>query len=128
MNIFRLSIIALSLTLLVACAGGAVVKIPVHWTLDRVTEEERRLAIELVLDELEYPHSAKFGDFWALQGTNGYSSVCGYVDFRNSQGVYVGNTMFSARPYGRPDKYVLMASNKNFKNLFPKICQERIVR
>lgn len=130
MGIFRISIIAFSLTLLVACGKSSLAigdRDPIHWTLDKATEEEKQLAIERVLDELKDPDSAKFGDIWALRGSNGILAVCGYVDYKNFFGEYVGETMFSAKPYGSPEQYPLMASHEIFGKLFPKICQERTV-
>ena len=132
MSIFRISIIAFSLTLLVACGKSSLAiedRDPIHWTIDKATEEEKQLAIEIVLDELELkdPSDARFGDIWALRGSNGASTICGYVNYKNFYGEYVGDTMFSAKPYGHPDQYALLASHEIFGKLFPKKCQERTV-
>ena len=62
----------------------------IHWTLDQVTETEKRKTIEFVISRLKDPESARFAEIWALQGSNGNRSICGLVNAKNSYGGYTG--------------------------------------
>ncbi len=97
---------------------------PVTWTKSQPSAEEIENAKAVVANELKDPNSAIFGNFWALDGTNGLRNICGYVNAKNSFGGYTGKKMF-----------ILMNSQKLaiegsgvLGQFFPDICMPRTVK
>lgn len=95
---------------------------PVIWSKDVATVDEQESAKATVASKLKDPESARFGDIWAMQGTNGKRSVCGYVNAKNSYGGYTGQKMFSAN-----NAHVIMEGNDLVGRLLPEICTPRTV-
>lgn len=96
----------------------------VIWTKDVATEAELIDAKKTVISQLKDPESARFGEIWALSGTNGRRSVCGYINAKNSYGGYTGNKMFSIISSGK----VIIQGNDPLSGLLPGICLPRTVQ
>lgn len=105
------------------------------WKLDTVTKEEQT-TIEFVKNELAHPDSARFRDFWAVQGRQGDRYICGFVSALVGIGYERSNyIMFSvlADSWSISD---LWSDNKNSsvffgqgetKRLVLNICRERVI-
>ena len=98
-------------------------QIPVIWTKDAATSIEIENAKTLVLNQLKDPESARFGEFWALKGSNGHRSICGYVNAKNSFGGYSGRSMFTLN-----NTSVIMEGHGVLGSLLPNICMPRTVK
>jgi len=94
----------------------------VIWTLDSATASEKEKAKNMVIGQLKDPESARFGEIWALQGSNGERAVCGYVNARNSYGGYTGEKMFTL------SELRVIFEGDSLGDLLPKICTPRTVR
>ena len=95
----------------------------VTWTMDSATASEKRMAKEMVTSQLKDPESARFGEIWALKGSNGHKCVCGYVNAKNSFGGYTGKKMFTLL-----DKRAMFEDEAVLGDLLPGICMPRTVR
>lgn len=134
-NLFVILVLVVSLTLpFNALAFWS--KAP-DWKLDTVTKEEKQTTIELVKDKLAHPDSARFRDFWAVQGRRGDRYICGFVSAGvGSLGYERSNyIMFSvlADSWSISD---LWSDNKNSSVFFGQdetrrlvlnICRERVI-
>ena len=96
----------------------------VTWTKDVATEAEINDAKKAVVSQLKDPESARFGEIWALSGTNGKRSVCGYINAKNSYGGYTGDKMFSITSSGS----VVIQGSGTLGGLLPGICLPRTVQ
>ena len=133
-NLFVILVLVTSLTL-PSNAFAFWSKTP-DWKLDTVTKEEERATIELVKDSLAHPDSARFRDFWAVQGRQGDRYICGFVSARSNIGYEMTDyIMFSvlADSWSISD---LWSDNENSsiffgqgetKRLVLNICRERII-
>ncbi|MFI8480655.1 hypothetical protein ACIGCM_08805 [Pseudomonas sp. NPDC078700] len=95
---------------------------PVIWTKQIATMDEQENAKATVVSKLKDPESARFGEIWAMQGTNGKRSVCGYVNAKNSYGGYTGQKMFSVS-----NSHLIMEGNDILGRLLPEVCTPRTV-
>ncbi|WED22972.1 hypothetical protein L3Q72_06145 [Vibrio sp. JC009] len=95
---------------------------PVVWTLASATEDEILALKQQVTDALKDPESARFGEFWALEGSNGKRTVCGYVNAKNSFGGYGGNKMVTTL-----GDSVVIQGGQFLGDLLPRICTPRTV-
>lgn len=96
---------------------------PVIWTKDVATAIEIENAKALVLNQLKDPESARFDEFWALKGSNGLRTICGYVNAKNSFGGYTGRKMFTLN-----NTSVIMEGNDTLGFLLPNLCMPRTVK
>lgn len=96
----------------------------VVWTMDSATEDEIASAKKEVISQLKDPESAQFREIWALSGSNGNRSVCGYVNAKNSYGGYTGNKMFTIVSTGS----VVIEGSGAMGSLLPGICMPRTVK
>ena len=96
----------------------------VVWTKDVATKDEIDEAKKAVVNKLKDPESAKFGEIWALSGSNGKRTVCGYINAKNSYGGYTGRKMFMIIS---PDSVIIEGSDI-IGNLLPGICLPRAVK
>ena len=96
----------------------------VVWTKDAATIDEIDEAKKAVINQLKDPESARFGEIWALSGSNGKRSLCGYVNAKNSYGGYTGRKIFTIIP---PDSVVIEGSGV-MGSLLPGICIPRTVK
>ena len=94
----------------------------VTWTKDAATSEEIENAKATVINQLKDPESARFGEFWAMNGTNGRRTICGYVNAKNSFGGYTGRKMFTVN-----EDRVIMEGNDALGGLLPGLCTPRTV-
>ena len=95
----------------------------VIWTKDVATAIEIEYTKALVLNQLKDPESALFGEFWALKGSNGLRSICGYVNAKNSFGGYTGRKMFALN-----NTSIIMEGHETLGFLLPNICMPRTVQ
>lgn len=96
---------------------------PVTWTRDAATADEKETAKAQVLKVLKDPDSARFGEIWALNGTNGHRTVCGYINARNSFGGYTGNKVFTTATGD-----ALIEGSEPLNSLVPRMCEPRTVQ
>lgn len=104
-------------------------KSPVRWTLDTITEEERRTTFKIVKDTLAHPDDAKFtGDFWAVQGSQGHRFICGFVDARGTDTYsYTGRDMFAIFVSSNNINSIVFHATGDLKPLVLNICRDRII-
>lgn len=95
----------------------------VVWHKEEATPEDKERTMAAVKEKLRDPESARFQNIYALQGSNGKRSYCGFVNAKNAFGGYVGKTLFHFSP---PD-IVFMANDPVYRSVFPKICEQRVV-
>jgi len=95
----------------------------VTWTKSVSTAEEESAAKAAVINKLKDPESARFGETWAMDGTNGNRNICGYVNAKNSYGGYTGMKVFH-----KSESTVLIESSDVLGALVPKLCTPRIVK
>jgi len=92
--------------------------------MDSATKNEITTAKEKVIDQLKDPESARFGEIWALNGSNGHRSICGYVNAKNSYGGYTGKKMFTIAS----TEGVIFEGSGVMGTLLPGICMPRTVQ
>ena len=97
---------------------------PTIWKNVTTTAAEVKMAKRAAIDQLKDPESAKFDKIWALSGSNGARTVCGYVNAKNSYGGYTGKKMFTLVDADR----VAFEDDDVFGSLFPGICLPRTVK
>lgn len=123
-----LALVAITVVFAAGCASQSVPqsapKPAVTWTKDVATEAEINEAKKTIVGQLKDPESARFGEIWALSGTNGKRSVCGYINAKNSYGGYTGNQMFSIIS---PGNSIIQGSGP-LGGLLPGICMPRTVQ
>jgi hypothetical protein len=105
-----------------ACASQPS-KPPVVWSKEAATSEEIVDAKETVVGQLKDPESARFGEIWAMSGTNGKRTICGYVNAKNSFGGYTGKQMFTLTDSG-----VIFQGSGHLGGLLPSLCTPRTVK
>lgn len=112
--------------ILMSCAPSAqlVDRAPISWTRSSASDSEKAQARVAVIAELKDPDSASFGEIYALDGSNGVRSICGYVNAKNSFGGYTGMIMFRVNSEGS----VIVQGTDTLGSLLPGICQERVVK
>ncbi|WP_139800012.1 hypothetical protein [Plesiomonas shigelloides] len=97
----------------------------VTWTKDQATASEEKSAKALVVEQLKDPNSAIFGEIWAMKGTNGHRSICGYVNAKNSYGGYTGKKMFNILSISSGN--VIIEGSGSLGDLLPQLCMPRTV-
>lgn len=95
---------------------------PVTWTKDAATTNEQENSKATVTSQLKDPESARFGEIWAMNGTNGKRTICGYINAKNSYGGYTGQKMFTLN-----NGSVIMQGTDILGSLLPEICTPRTV-
>lgn len=125
MKFFSLFLLCLCAIAMLGCTSqpAAPDRPPVTWTKDSATPDETEAAKEMVISQLKDPESARFGETWALNGSNGNRSVCGYVNAKNSYGGYTGQKMFALL-----SKSVIFEGSGTLGSLLPRICMPRTVK
>ncbi len=94
------------------------------WTKDTATQNEIAEAKRHLSESLKDPYSAQYEEIWALKGTNGKRSICGYVNSKNSYGGYTGKKMFNILSSGS----VVFEGSGILGSLLPSICMPRTVK
>lgn len=102
----------------------SVAQSAVTWTKVVAKKAEIDSAKKAVISQLKDPESARFGEIWALSGTNGKRSVCGYINAKNSYGGYTGEKMFSIIS----SDSVVIQGDGVLGGLLPGICLPRTVQ
>ncbi|MDO1476496.1 hypothetical protein [Comamonas thiooxydans] len=115
---------ALAMSYATQSVAQSAPKPAVTWTKDVATEAEIDDAKKTVISQLKDPESARFGEIFALSGTNGKRSVCGYINAKNSYGGYTGDKMFSIISSGS----VVIQGSGPLGGLLPGICLPRTVQ
>ncbi|HNN66546.1 MAG TPA: hypothetical protein PKM19_10025 [Pseudomonadales bacterium] len=95
----------------------------VTWTKSVATAEEQSTAKAAVINQLKDPESARFGEIWAMDGTNGRRHICGYVNAKNGYGGYTGMKVFNLS-----NNVVLVDGSGSLGALVPSICTPRTVK
>ncbi len=97
-------------------------KPPVTWTKKNASVDEIQNAKVKIISQLKDPESAIFGEVWAMNGTNGQRTICGYINARNSYGGYTGQKMFTLF-----NDSSIIEGDGALGNLLPSICMPRTV-
>ena len=119
-NILMVGMLAVVLS---ACGAPTPKRDPVTWTKVSATSAEIAEAKKAIAGRLKDPSSARFGNAWAMQGSNGHRNVCIYVNAKNSFGGYTGQkiTYYSE---GR----VFTHSSTTIGKMVPSLCTPRVVK
>lgn len=127
MKNFALLICSFFTVISIGCVSQPVVssRPAVVWTRDAATEQEKNEVKQKVLAVLKDPESARFGEIWALNGSNGGRGVCGFVNAKNSYGGYTGNKTFMLMPDGSSVK---IEGSGIIERMVPKMCAPRTVQ
>ena len=94
----------------------------VVFTKSKASPKEKAMVMAGVKNKLRDPESARFEDIYAMNGSHGKRSYCGYVNAKNGFGGYTGKAQFIYM-----DGVIWMSDEKPYAFLFPKICEPRTV-
>ena len=117
------------LSLVISLSAGCVnqahdsSRTAVTWTKSAATAEEENTAKSKIVIQLKDPESVRFGEIWAMDGTNGKRSICGYVNAKNSYGGYTGMKVFNIS-----NDNVLVEGSGSLGALVPSLCTPRTVK
>ena len=67
----------------------------VVFTKSKASPKEKAMVMAGVKNKLRDPESAKFEDIYAMNGSHGKRSYCGYVNAKNGFGGYTGKLTFT---------------------------------
>lgn len=119
---YFLLLLITSLNLGCATQAAAANRPAVTWTKSASTAEEDSAAKAAAINNLIDPESVRFGEIWALDGTNGERTICGYVNAKNSFGGYTGMKVFTLL-----EDMVLVEDSGPLGHMVPMICTPRTV-
>lgn len=120
---YFLLLLITSLNLGYATQAAAANRPTVTWTKSASTAEEDSAAKAVVINNLKDPESVRFGEIWALDGTNGERTICGYVNAKNSYGGYTGMKVFNVLD----EHTALIEGSGQLGDLVSMICTPRTV-
>lgn len=97
----------------------------VEWKVESASQDEIDKSKSVVTAALKDPESARFGEkFWAIVGSNGRRSICGYVNAKNSFGGYTGKKLYIYTEKD-PKFTILMEESGLGKYVLPDACSPR---